>query len=44
MVQLKGELWYLIKKNKKRSKNVDFNGFFNEKNPQNRAKYVPFQI
>jgi len=44
MVQLKGELYYLIAKHRKRSKNVDFNDFFNAKKPQNRAKLLPFQI
>ena len=44
MVQLKGELCYLIRKHKERSKNVDFIDFFNVKNPQNRAKLLPFQI
>ena len=44
MVQPKGELYYLTGKQKKRSKNVDFNDFFNVKNPQNRAKSLLFQI
>ena len=44
MVQLKGELCYLRKKQIKRLKNVDFINFFNLKRRQNRAKLPLFQI
>ncbi len=44
MVQLKGELCYLVRNDVKRLKNVDFTYFFNLKKPQNRAKSLPFQI
>ena len=37
MVQLKGELCSLLKNILKDQKNVDFNDFFNVKNPQNRG-------
>ena len=44
MVQLKGEICYSMRKYIKISKNVDFTGFFKEKNPKKRAKQTPFQI
>ena len=44
MVQLKGELCYLTRKHKKRSKNVDFKDFFNVKKPENWPKSLPSQI
>ena len=44
MVQLKGELYNLGKKSRKKLKNVDFTNFFNLKKPENRAKSLPSQI
>ena len=44
MVQLKGELYYLEKNQVKRSKNLDFTAFFNEKKTQNTAKSLLFRI